>query len=50
MFQWRDDDLMSDIMSSNRNIPDMHVVIVHGLTPPARFQNHRSKTVDPSEG
>ena len=42
--------IISDLRSSDKKILDMHVIAVHGLTPHARFQNRRSKSVGPSEG
>ena len=60
MPQWRGHDLISDLRPVNKKILDIHVVhgltvhgtvqIVHGLTPHAKHQNHRSKTVGPSDG
>ena len=35
VFQWRDHDLISDLRSLNKKILDMHIVLVHGLTPHA---------------
>ena len=48
--QWRCHDLISGLMSPNKEILDMYPVIVHGLTPDAKFQKYRSKTVVPSKG
>ena len=44
LFQWRGHDLnlVSDLMTPNKEILDMHFVIAQGLTPHARFQNPRS--------
>ena len=46
VFQWRDHDLISDLRSPNKKILYMHF----GLTPHAKFQNPRSKSVGPSVG
>ena len=50
VFQWRGHDVISDLRSLNKKITYLHIVIVHGLTPHAEFQNHHSKTVCPSKG
>ena len=50
VFQWRGHDLISDLRSMNKKILDRHFVVVLSLTPHAKFQNSRSKTVGPSEG
>ena len=50
VFQWIGHDFISDLRPPNKEILDMHFVIVHGLTPHAKFQNSRSKTIGPSEG
>ena len=51
-FQWggTGNDLIPDLRSPNKEILDMHIVIVLRLTQHAKFQNHRSKSAGPSEG
>ena len=43
VFQWRHNDLISDLRSLSKKITFTHFVIVHGLTPHAKFQNPHSK-------